>query len=111
MNLLVAGVEPEPEETAQAVDPKDVGTDVVPKVTELSGTRQGDRVVFTWTNPSPLEGDSFIWTEVKVSGEIDPQQTPETTATVPAATGTVCIDVMLRRDDGRASETVRGCVE
>ncbi|MFK3676831.1 serine/threonine-protein kinase [Microbacterium sp. NPDC090218] len=111
MNLVVAGIDPEPEKTAEAVDPKDVGTDVVPKVTELAGTRAGDQVVFTWTNPSPLEGDSFIWTPVAVSGEVDPHQTPDATATVPAGSGTVCIDVMLRRDDGRASETVRGCVE
>ncbi|MCK8476288.1 serine/threonine-protein kinase [Microbacterium aurugineum] len=111
MNLLVAGVTPEAQETEQPVEPKDVGTDVVPKVTEISGTREGDRIVFTWTNPSPLEGDSFIWTPVAVSGEVDPHQTPDATATVPAAAGTVCIDVMLRRDDGRASETVRGCVE
>ncbi|MCV0334312.1 serine/threonine-protein kinase [Microbacterium sp.] len=111
LNLLVAGIAPEPQETAEAVDPKDVGTDVVPKVTELAGTRQGEQVVFTWTNPSPLDGDSYIWTPVAVSGEVDPQQTPDPTATVPAAAGTVCIDVMLRRDDGRASETVRGCVE
>jgi len=84
---------------------------VVPKVTELAGTRQGEQVVFTWTNPSPLDGDSYIWTPVAVSGEVDPQQTPDPTATLPATAGTVCIDVMLRRDDGRASETVRGCVE
>ncbi|KKX99464.1 serine/threonine-protein kinase [Microbacterium sp. Ag1] len=111
LNLLVAGITPEPQETAEAVDPKDVGTDVVPKVTELAGTRQGEQVVFTWTNPSPLDGDSYIWTPVAVSGEVDPQQTPDPTATLPATAGTVCIDVMLRRDDGRASETVRGCVE
>lgn len=112
MNLLVAGITPEPEDTAEAVDPQDVRSDVVPKVTEIAGTRDGDRVVFTWTNPDPLEGDSYIWSQVAVSGEVDPQQTPDPTATITGAgSGTVCVDVMLRRGDGRASETVRGCVE
>ena len=111
MNLLVAGIEPEAQETAEAVDPKDVGTDFVPKVTELTGSRQGDQVVFTWKNPAELEGDSFIWAQVDVSGEVEQRQTPDATATVPATPGTVCIDVMLRREDGRASESARGCVE
>ena len=111
MNLLVAGLAPEPQETAAAVDPQDVRSDVVPKVTELSGTRDGEQVVFTWTNPDPLDGDSYIWSQAVVSGEVDPQQTPDPSATLTAGTGTVCIDVMLRREDGRASETVRGCVE
>lgn len=111
LNLLVAGITPEPQASSTAVDPKDVSSDVVPKVTEIVGTRDGDQVVFTWTNPSPQEGDSYIWSQVAVSGEVDPQQTPDTTASVTAGAGTVCIDVMLRRDDGRASETVRGCVE
>jgi hypothetical protein len=111
LNFLAAGIAPEAQETAQAVDPKDVGTDVVPKVTEVAGTREGDRIVFTWTNPSPLDGDSYIWSQVVVSGEVEQQQTTDPTATVAAGAGTVCIDVMLRRDDGRASEIVRGCVE
>lgn len=111
MNTLVAGVAPESQQTPAAVDPQDVTSDVVPKVTELTGTRSGDSVTFVWANPEPLEGDSYIWTQIVVSGAVDPQQTPEQTATVTGAVGTVCIDVMLRRDDGRASETVRGCVE
>jgi hypothetical protein len=68
-------------------------------------------VVFTWKNASPLEGDSFIWSKVEVSGEVVPIQTTDATATIPAGAETVCIDVMLRRDDGRASETERGCVK
>lgn len=111
LNFLVAGITPEPQASSTAVDPKDVSSDVVPKVTEIAGIRDGDQVVFTWTNPSPQEGDSYIWSQVAVSGEVDPQQTPDATALVTAGPGTVCIDVMLRRDDGRASETVRGCVE
>ena len=68
-------------------------------------------IVFTWLNRDPQEGDTFIWSRVQVSGEVDPQQTEEPVAQLPVAEGTVCVDVMLRRDDGRVSEPVRGCVD
>ncbi len=112
LNALAAGIGPEPEATESSeAEPKDVVSDVVPRVGDLAGTRAGGDVTFTWVNKAPLEGDTFIWNVVKVSGEVDPQQTTETTATFAAGPGTVCIDVMLRRDDGRASEAARGCVE
>jgi eukaryotic-like serine/threonine-protein kinase len=110
LNLLVAGVETTPEAT-DTPSPQDVLSDVVPKVGDLEGVRTGDQVSFTWTNADPLEGDSYIWNVVKVSGEVDPKQTDQTSAQFAAEPGAVCIDVMLRRDDGRASEPVRGCVE
>lgn len=112
LNFLVSGLTPEPVATDDDVVPQDVTSDAVPKVAELTGTRDGEQVTFTWTNPDPREGDSFIWSVVDVSGVVDPQQAPEPKAQfVPPAAGKVCIDVLLRRDDGRASEAVRGCVE
>ena len=112
LNFLVSGLTPEPIATDDDVVPQDVTSDAVPKVAELTGTRDGEQVTFTWTNPDPREGDSFIWSVVDVSGVVDPQQAPEPKAQfVPPAAGKVCIDVLLRRDDGRASEAVRGCVE
>lgn len=111
LNVLVAGLEPTPEATTESPSPQDVLSDVVPRVGDLTGTRSGDQVSFTWTNQDPLEGDSFIWNIARASGAEDPQQTPETSATFSAPAGEVCIDVILRRDDGRASEPVRGCVE
>ncbi|WP_144876472.1 serine/threonine-protein kinase [Microbacterium sp. 1.5R] len=112
LNLLVASMPaPDPVATEDEVDPQDVVSDVVPKVSDLAGTRSGDSVTFTWTNTDPLEGDSFIWMPIDLSGAGTPSTTAETTATVTgAAAGQVCIDVSLRRDDGRASEPVRGCV-
>lgn len=111
LNVLVAGIEPTPPAASETPSPQDVLSDVVPRVGDLTGTRTGDQVSFTWTNKDPLEGDSFIWNVVRVSGEVDPQQTPQPSAQFTADAGAVCIDVLLRRDDGRASEPVRGCVE
>lgn len=112
LNLMVANLPtPEPVATGDEVDPKDIVSDVVPKVSDLEGTRSGDQVTFTWTNTDELEGDSFIWVPVDLSGEGAPSTTTDTTVTIDdAASGKVCIDVALRRDDGRASEPVRGCV-
>ncbi|MFJ4173022.1 serine/threonine-protein kinase [Microbacterium sp. NPDC089696] len=113
LNLLVANAPtPDPVATEDEVDPKDVVSDVVPQVSDLAGTRTGDQVTFTWTNTDPLEGDSFIWMPVELDGSGAASTTTETTATIEgAAAGQVCIDVALRRDDGRASEPVRGCVQ
>ncbi|MFJ4223968.1 serine/threonine-protein kinase [Microbacterium sp. NPDC089695] len=113
LNLLVANAPtPDPVATEDEVDPQDVVSDVVPAVSDLTGTRSGDQVTFTWTNTDPLEGDSFIWMPIELDGSGAAATTTETTATIPdAAAGQVCIDVSLRRDDGRASEPVRGCVQ
>ncbi|PVE96711.1 serine/threonine-protein kinase [Microbacterium sp. TPD7012] len=110
LNVLVAGIET-PVETTETAEPQDVVSDFVPKVAELSGTRQGDLIAFTWVNKDPQDGDTFIWSLVDVSGQVDPQQSETPAAQVPATAGTVCIDVMLRRDDGRVSEPARGCVD
>ncbi|MCR2811340.1 MULTISPECIES: serine/threonine-protein kinase [unclassified Microbacterium] len=110
LNLLVAGIQTPPE-TTETSEPQDLVSDFVPKVVDLGGTRQGEQIVFTWVNQDPQEGDSFIWSVVDVTGQVDPQQTETTVAQVPASPTTVCIDVMLRRDDGRVSEPVRGCVD
>ncbi|WP_136057378.1 serine/threonine-protein kinase [Microbacterium sp. K24] len=110
LNLLVAGIETQPE-TTETAEPQDVQSDFVPKVADLGGSRQGELIAFTWVNKDPQEGDTFIWSVVDVSGQVDPQQSDAPVAQVPATTGTVCIDVMLRRDDGRVSEPVRGCVD
>ncbi|MBP3977325.1 serine/threonine-protein kinase [Microbacterium sp. BLY] len=114
LNLLVAGLAPEPapETTEAAVDPQNPVSDAVPKVTQLTGTRSGAEVTFTWQNPDPQEGDSYIWTETGGASDGAVSQAAEATVTfTPASPGEVCVEVMLRRGDGRASEPARGCVE
>ncbi len=110
LNVLVSGMTATPQATETA-EPQDVVSDFVPKVADLTGSRQGEQIVFTWVNRDPQDGDTFIWSKVEVSGQVDPQQAEQPVAQVAAAPGTVCIDVLLRRDDGRVSEPVRGCVD
>lgn len=109
---LVGGIEPEPVPTQNEVVPKDPVSDVVPPVTNIAGTRSGTTITFEWTNPAPEDGDLFLWNTVELSGDGTPETTEEQAVTFEgAASGQVCVDVMLRRADGRASEPVRGCVE
>ncbi|WP_194421434.1 serine/threonine-protein kinase [Microbacterium abyssi] len=113
INLLNDGAgEPEPVATQDEVVPQDPVSEAVPMVDELAGTREGTAITFTWTNPSPEDGDLYLWNTVDLAGSGGTETTKETRVMFQGeASGQVCIDVMLRRGDGRASEPVRGCVE
>ncbi|MCC2028743.1 protein kinase [Microbacterium sp. YMB-B2] len=112
VNLLQGTGEPDPVATQQGAVPKDPISDAVPAVDDLAGTRDGTTITFTWTNPAEEDGDLYLWNTVSLDGTGVPESTEEPTVTFEgAATGQVCIDVLLRREDGRASEQVRGCVE
>ncbi|WP_300266999.1 serine/threonine protein kinase [Microbacterium sp.] len=104
--------EPDPVATQDEVVPQNPVSDAVPTVEEVEGVRAGDTVTFTWTNPAPEDGDLYLWNTVDLAGDSTPQTTEETQVIVEdAPAGQMCVDVMLRRGDGRASEAVRGCVE
>ncbi|MGO3321282.1 MAG: serine/threonine-protein kinase [Microbacterium gubbeenense] len=106
------GEEPDPAATQDEVVPKDPVSDAVPSVDELAGERTGTAITFSWKNPSPEDGDLYLWNTVDLAGGGATETTEETTVTFEgAASGQVCVDVMLRRGDGRASEPVRACVE
>lgn len=112
INMLPTQEAPEPEATQDAVVPKDPVSDAVPTVEEVEGVREGAAVTFSWANPAPEDGDLYLWNTVDLAGSGGTETTEATTITIEdAASGQVCIDVMLRRGDGRASEPVRGCVE
>jgi len=89
-------------------DPIDVLPGSVPVVTDLTGTAQGDQVVFTWTNPDPQDGDRYIWGVQRLGQPASLQTTEATTVTVPAEPGgSTCLEVTLRRADGTASDPDR----
>ncbi|WP_404437416.1 protein kinase [Microbacterium aerolatum] len=112
VNLLNGTGEPDPVATQDEVVPQNPVSEAVPTVDELAGTREGTTITFNWTNPSPEDGDLYLWNTVDLAGDGGTETTKATTVTFQGATsGQVCIDVMLRRGDGRASEPVRGCVE
>ncbi|MGP6176347.1 serine/threonine-protein kinase [Microbacterium sp. A196] len=112
VNLMNTGEEPAPVATQDEVIPQDPVSDAVPIVGDLTGVRNGAAVTFSWTNPSPEDGDMYLWHTVDLAGAGKTETTEDTSVTVESgAAGQVCIDVMLRRGDGRASGPARGCAE
>lgn len=95
------------EHTAPAPDPVTIGGGV-PQITDVTAERHGEDIVFTWTNPRPEEGDSYLWYIVDLRDEITPSRVTEERVVVPAA-GEICIEVILRRDNGRSSQPFREC--
>ncbi|MCT6878635.1 MAG: hypothetical protein M3Z42_05130, partial [Bifidobacteriales bacterium] len=79
----------------------------VPSVVGGSGTYQGAQVVFTWDNPDPQPGDTYVWYPLADQGSRhgSTAQTNEPSAVLPQAEGTqTCIAVSLVRADQRVSQ-------
>lgn len=101
---------PAPQDTS--VRPQDPLLGVVAAPTDLAGVAAGGEVTFTWTNPDPQDADAYQW-GVVTRADQDPvfDRVGEPTVTVPAdPSGTTCIEVLLVRANGSASDPVRGCV-
>ncbi|WP_104191491.1 serine/threonine-protein kinase [Cryobacterium sp. Y82] len=83
----------------------------VPAVTSVAGTVAGSAATFTWVNPAPEAGDLYLWRTVETGQDTAIASAAESTVTVPTSTsGPTCIEVSLRRDDGRSSsDAVLGC--
>ncbi len=101
--------EPTADETASSA-PQDPLSGFVPQVGDLAGTAGDGQVVFTWTNPDPAEGDSYVWAPVTLDGTGAGQRVDTPTVTVPADPGgRTCIEVQLIRSNGGTGEAARGC--
>lgn len=94
--------------TARPVDP--IGQ-VVPAPTDARAVRAGDQVVVTWTNPDPKPGDHYLYRVPEIGVNKAYQRTDQTMARVPAAPGKVCVEILVRRSNGRSSEPVVVCTE
>lgn len=98
-------------ENPQATDdpsttPTAVEEATVPAPAKLTGVDQGDgSALFTWENPDEQEGDTYVWRVVSVSSQGDARRTNVDQVVVPIedASGVVCIEVSIVREDGRAS--------
>jgi serine/threonine protein kinase len=109
--INAGGGSPAAVETADPVDPVDVipgGT--VPAPVDVVGAPGEGGIVFTWSNPEPEEGDVFQWGLLVPGTETTLSSTTDSTVTVVPAEGQkTCIEVSVRRTDGRASEPATGC--
>jgi serine/threonine protein kinase len=100
----------EPEPTTAATAPTVVRA--VPSPVNLRGVVIGDEAEFAWENPDPMPGDSYVWTRLEVGGSAPSELVDEPRVRVPAGAGDVCIEVSIRREDGRLSGTpASGCAD
>jgi hypothetical protein len=108
----VVAVQPTSATSAQPVDPAPRNTPV-PQVEDLAGKISGGKATFTWGNPDRQDGDSFLWRLVQPGETYTYAEVTEPTVTVPAVKGRqTCIEVVLRRANGRAAEeSVQGCAK
>ncbi|MBU4465004.1 MAG: serine/threonine protein kinase, partial [Actinobacteria bacterium] len=98
--MLAGGVTPSPSASATA-KPVDILPVSVPSPTDLVGTPTAAGVVFTWANPDPQQGDTYLWAVVTGAGDGAVTRATEPTVTVPAdASGRTCLSVLTRRSDG-----------
>ncbi|MEV7972215.1 serine/threonine-protein kinase [Cellulomonas sp. NPDC089187] len=88
----------------------------VPTPVGLTGVWQADgSVVFTWTNPDPQDGDSYLWGVRSATGLTQLQPVEEEQVTIRPEdlddlAGQVCVEVSVVRADRRASTTpAEGC--
>ncbi|SDQ62940.1 serine/threonine-protein kinase [Microbacterium sp. cf332] len=101
--------EPQASDTPSSA-PQDPLAGFVPRVADVAGAVSGAEVVFTWSNPDPADGDSYLWYPVTLDGAGSPQRVEDTTVAVPAdPSGRTCIEVQLVRENGGAGDAVRGC--
>ncbi|MFI2103630.1 serine/threonine-protein kinase [Isoptericola sp. NPDC019693] len=91
--------------------PADNLSGLVPSVTELEGEAQGDEVVFTWTNPDPVEGDTYGWRTAERLEDVAYTQVDSTTVTVDRTEGEeTCIEVVIVRSGAFSVDPKGVCV-
>ncbi len=96
---------PEPTSSASTTNPP-LTQGSVPAPEDLSGVELPDGSVrFSWTNPDPQEGDTYLWTEVGVGVTQTPAVISDQFVGVPAHLdeSPVCVEVSIVRADRRAS--------
>ncbi|WP_339346939.1 serine/threonine-protein kinase [Bifidobacterium apis] len=89
-------------------DPQDLQEGPVPSPTQGQGHYQGTTAVFTWANPDPKPGDTYVWHLLDQGGAGDrgrSVQTREPTARIDSPQGgQTCISVTLVRADRSMSQ-------
>ncbi len=103
------GATVEPSATPHATQGREPLAAVAPP-TGMTGERRGDRVEFTWTNPDPQPGDTYLYRLVQLDGEAAVKETDQTTASLPAQPQSTCIEIEIRRSTGQTSPPVKKCV-
>jgi predicted Ser/Thr protein kinase len=90
---------PEPEEPVQAAE-------------GVSASAAAGEAVFTWENPEPKSGDSYLWRTTTATGKGPITAAERTTATTPVLEDDrTCVEVVVVRSNGKQSDPAVGCLE
>jgi len=92
--------------------PLDVGSFVpAPVIGTAKLAADGTSATFTWSNPSPVPGDSYVWQRIDGAGSDNAIPTPEANATVTdIAPGTkACITVSVVRSGVTSPNPLKAC--
>ncbi|MGW9550391.1 serine/threonine protein kinase [Citricoccus zhacaiensis] len=85
--------------------------DPVAAAENLAATVDGTDAVFTWENPDPKEGDTYMWRTSMATGQGRITTADEATATTPVLEeDRTCIEVVVIRSNGKQSEPTVGCL-
>lgn len=96
-------------ETSEPID--NVTGGIVPPVDALIGAPSPAGVTFTWKNPDPQEGDTYLWGIARVGETPALAMTGDSSVSVPVEpSGSTCVEVTLRRADSTASAPETACV-
>lgn len=95
--------------SSDSARPKDVVGEMVPQVAQLTIQVSGSSVTASWVNPAPAAGDSYLYRIVDPQSPKDYTQTAQLSATLPAQPGRTCVEVVLRRANGRSANPVSMC--
>lgn len=110
---LSAGGGGDPRQAASSVPSEEQPADnltTVPSATEVVGTASGTDVVFTWTNPDPQPGDTYLWRLLSLTEETTAAPVTDPTVTVPQQAGQTCIEVYVVRGHKSSIAPTRGCL-
>jgi serine/threonine protein kinase len=71
----------------------------------------GSTLVVAWTNPSPADGDSYLWQRIDGGGDGKRVPVPDPSADVGfvAGGGTVCLEIWTVRDSQLSVDSLRTC--
>ncbi len=75
------------------------------------GVRDHDTVTFTWVNPDQQPGDTYLQRVVVPGTPTGFEATDTPTVVVPVQPGRTCLEVVVRRADGRSSDTATFCLD
>lgn len=88
-----------------------VGTAVpAPVLAAATRSADGSQVTFTWTNPTPVEGDSYVWEQVDgLSDERVRTSDPSAIVTGVGQNTTVCVKVYVLRSGELSPDPLEIC--